>query len=332
MKFAHDSSNCGPDRIVRQDIQRHCRTSKAVVFVIMLNLLLAASMIGETTSYSVDTIADGLLEAEARLTDIRLDYFFTHRAFNEPNGPKLIVEGVYAQKKSANMPKRLRYLDHKHFFIDPKTEKTTQGEDTLASFNGQATIILYRKGRSGSKMNPKKGFILAGYKHNHFPTLYMDPHTKIWNYNKKMKLGSVLKKFRDQFHIESESEVLIGISTVKLVGTWTDPYNGISFTLKLWVTPERNFLPLKWQIIKTGKSMLSETALYDLVQLSNGMWYPKTVRSPADPPGLSNPRLAHIYNISKISIDPIPEEFFTPEFPPNTRVYDEILKASYTTY
>jgi len=328
MKFTHNSSSFGTDRIVRQDTQMPWSTSQKVVFVIMLNFLLAASIFGETTSYSVDTIADGLLEAEARLSDIRLDYVFTHRAWNEPNRPKVVVEGMYAQKTSKTMSKRLRYLERRDSIVNPNTGKVTLGEDSIASFNGEVTTILHRRTRSGEPMEPMKGYILASYDSKWFGRYDKDPHTKIWYHGTKMRLGGVLKKFKDQFHIESESEVLDGISTVKLVGT----LGAGKISMKLWVSPERNFLPLKRQIMRTGGRFLSETALYDLVQLPNGMWYPKTVRSPADPPGFPNPRIVHIYNISKISIEPIPEEFFTPDFPPNTRVYDEILKASYTTY
>ncbi len=332
MKFPDDCFNCGVGRIARQDVREHFMTSKAAVFVVVLNLLLTAPTIADATSYSVDTIAEGLLAAEAQFTDLRLDYVFTHRAWNKPKGPRLVVKAVYAQKMSKNTPKRLRYLGRKHSIVDPNTKKVTPGQETLASFDGQATIILYRKDESGKQMNPMKGYILAGYKHNHFPTVYMDPHTKIWYYHKKLLLGDFLKKFRQVFRIESESESLDGISTVKLVGTWADPYNGVKFTMKLWVATERNFLPLKRQIMRADGEMLTETALYDLVQLPNGMWYPKTIRSPADPPGIQKPRLAHIYNISKISTDAIQDEFFKPEFPPNTRVLDDILKVSYTTY
>jgi hypothetical protein len=146
-----------------------------------------------------------------------------------------------------------------------------------------------------------------------------------------MSLAAFLKKYAAEFRVESQSESVDGIAAARLVGTWQDSHNGKIFTMKLWVSPERSFLPLKRQIIASDGTMLSETALYDLVQLPNGMWYPKTIRSPAEPSGIPQPSVAHIYEISRILIDPIPEGFFTPTFPPNTRVVDDILKVTYIT-
>jgi len=308
---------------------------RSVVLAIVAVLCLAWNVPAiADASYTVDAIAGGLSTAEAGFTDLRMEYVFTYSAWkepNEPNGPKLVVEGVYAEKRSKKMSKRLRYLVRKHSVVDPNVRQVTLGEHTLASFNGHATRVLHSKGKSGELMEPKKGYILAGYRKMFFPRLYRSPHTKIWYFADKL-LGEFLKEYRDKFHIESESEALDGISTVKLVGTWTEANSVVSHTMKLWVSPKHNFLPLKRQLIRTDGSMITETALYNLIELPNGMWYPRVIRSPADPPGAPNPRIAQIYDISKISIEPIPEEFFGLEFPPNTDVIDDILKVSYTTY
>jgi len=331
MKWENKFFNDGLSRRVRHNVLLgQLRRSVVLAIVAVLCLPWNVPAIADA-SYTVDAIADGLSTAEARFTDLRMEYVFTHSDWNEPNGPKLVVEGVYVQKTSKEISKRLRYLDRKHSFVDPNKGQVTLGEHALASFNGQATRLLYRRGKSGELMEPMKGYVLAGYKKKFFPRLYRDPHTKIWYFADKV-LGEFLKEYRDKFHIESESELLDDISTVKLVGTWTEPNTVVSHSMKLWVSPEHNFLPLKRQLIRADGSLISETALYNLIQLPNGMWYPRVIRSPADPPGAPNPRIAHIYNISKISIEPIPEEFFSPEFPPNTYVIDDIQKVSYTTY
>lgn len=308
------------------DSHRDFRMTTVVALVGALYLVWAAPAVAET--YTVDTIADALLASEGRLSDLRLDYTFTHRAWNKPKGPMLVTQAIFAQKISKRSAERLRYLDCEVHVVDPNTKNRSLQDHTLASFNGEATIILRRKVNSG---RPMKGYVLSGYKSDAFGGYAWDPHTKIWYYHTKMSLGAFLKKYASEFHVESQSESLDGIPTTKLVGTWQDSHNGQSFTMKLWVSPERSFLPLKRQIIDVDGTMLSETALYDLVQLPNGMWYPKTIRSPAEPPGIAHPAVAHIYDISKISIDPIPEEFFAPAFPPNTHVVDDILKVTYTT-
>jgi len=318
-------------RMPYQDTPKHCRTPDRSVLIAVLFLGWFGSVcVGST--YTVDAVADGLLAAEARLMNLRLEYVLTRSTWNEPNRPKLVIEAVYAQKRSENAPGRLRYLDCKHTIVSPSKKQVAFRVDMLASFDGQVTTILYRKDESGESLEPMKGYILNGYKSGPFPTALGDPHTKIW-YFAGRHLGTFLKEHRDKFHVESDSKVLNGISTIEVVGTlWADPNTGKSRTMKLWVSPERNFLPLKFQLVRANGELAWETALYDLMQLPNGIWYPKTIRSPADPPGMRDPQILEIHSISKISIDPLPDDFFRPKFPPGTRVLDNILNASYTTY
>jgi len=317
--------------ILCTDIHRGSKISKVALFVSVLSLVWIVPAIGDDTVYTIDTIAEGLLGAEAQFTDLRLDYNDQRCVYRDGNSicPFRIVKAVYAQKVSKqdpndpNKPKKLRYLDRKSYLIDQNTKQITLVEDTLSTFNGKGTTVLNRKAKRGKLM---RAVILEGYDPNQFPAYDMDPHTKIWYCGKK--IGRILKENRKTFRTESEAELLDGVSTIKLTGTFADG----KITMKLWISPERNFLPLKRQISKTGGRLLSETALYELVQLPNGMWYPKIIRSPDEPPGAPNPRMTQVYNISKISIEPITEEFFSPEFSPGTYVIDDINKVSYTTY
>jgi len=311
MKRTNKFTNNRPRKIMHEDCDTRCKIPVAVA--VLSVLLWAAPAIADTT-YTVDSIAEGLLVSAAKFTNLRLDYTFTYYgAGTDPNGPRLIVNAVYMQKSLENQKasKCLRYLDHQAFWVDPNKEQMALAEDKLVSFDGQATTSLDRKPESGKLM---EGYIINGYDPNHFSS-FMLPHTEIWYFPPSMLLGDFINKNRDGFYIESESEVLEGISTIKLVGTWIDPHNERSFTMKLWVSPQRNFLPMKKQVIVGGR-MRTEIALYDLVQLPNGMWYPKTVRFPAEPSGIPDVRLFKIYDISEILIEPIPEGFFKPEFPP----------------
>jgi|GEM_PF-3484425 len=300
----------------------------AINFATFALVLFAACFPGGAASggiHTINSISQGILEAEAQLTDLRLDYVFTHRAWDKPQGPKLVVECVYAHRVAPDQSKRQLFLERKHSTVNSQ-EQLLAGEHIVASFDGEATRILYRKTKAGKPLDPMKGYVLPGYKKDFFPTIYQNPHNKIW-YFAGMNLGEFLRQHKDQFHIESQSEILNETSTVKLVGTWKDPFHGRSTTMKLWVSPERGFLPLKQQVLRTNTDMLSETALYDLIQLPNGLWYPRRILSPADPPGIAKPAIFHCYDIRKISIEPLTKEFFTLAFPPGTRVIDDLLKA-----
>lgn len=305
----------------------HLGIHSLVVFAFLTYLLCNATASADTPTYSVDAITEGLLAAESQFADLRVDYTTSRRNWREPNQPFRRTEAIYAYKTVPTQEenKRLRYFDLKAFLVDPNAKSTELKEDTLTSFNGEKTIILHRKAESGK---PKKGFIFSGYASRYFSNFDRDPHTKIWYFDGR-PLGQILKQNRDTFRIVSKSEILDGISTVKLVGTiWHE-----KVTMTLWVSPERNFLPMKRQFVKTGGArLLMGTVLHDLIQLPNGAWYPKKIQSPAVPLGDPTPAYFLIYEVSKISIAPIPKEFFSPEFTPNTHVIDDILKVSYTTY
>ena len=159
----------------------------------------------------------------------------------------LVTQATFAQKISKRSAERLRYLDSEVHVVDPNTKNRSLQDHTLASFNGEATVILHRKVNPGK---PMKGYVLSGYKSDAFGGYASDPHTKIWYYHRKMSLGAFLKKNAFEFRVESQSEAVDDIPATKLVGTWQDSHNGRSFTMKLWISPERNFLPLKCQIMR----------------------------------------------------------------------------------
>lgn len=307
MKEANKFSKINPSKMLK--------TIFIVSAPLMAYLVWMSPAIADTTN-TVDSIAEKLLAAEAQFTDLRLEYVAMVRVHTKDNSnPFRVVEGIYVKKK---MLKELQYSDRRISMIDSETKQSTLIVDALASFNGDVTITLNRKVKSGK---PMRGGIYPGYKPDEFPPIDADPHTSIWYFGPK-QVGELLKKNSNTFRIESESEVIEGVSTIKLAGTILD---GI-FTMKLWVSPEFNFLPMKRQVFRTSDGKLgAEMVLSNLVQLPNGLWYPKTIRT-----GSPDPEFAFTYSISKISIDPIPEEFFSPEFPSNTRVEDKVLNVSYT--
>jgi hypothetical protein len=93
------------------------------------------------------------------------------------------------------------------------------------------------------------------------------------------------------------------------------------------VSPHFGFLPLKTQFLRVRDNKLgTEIVLSDLIQLPNGLWYPQRIRT-----GSPDPKEAITYTITRISIEPIPGEVFTPKIPPGTFVHDHVAGLVYTT-
>ncbi len=311
------------------------KNTRAVIYLLILSLvstfltylLYDATAIADTPNYNVDAIVKGLLAAEAQFADLRIEYSTTRRNWREPNQPFEKTQAIYVHKTDPNQKKDkgLRYFDFQVFLVDPNAKGEKLLEDTLTSFDGERTIVLDRKVESGKA---KKGFIFADYASKYFSSYHKDPHTKIWYFGGK-PIGEILKENKNTFRIESDTEILNDIPTMKLAGQILDG----KVTMTLWVSPERNFLPLKTQFAKSdGERLFMGTTLLDLAKLPNGIWYPKKIQSPAVPLTDPNPAYFLIYEIKNVSFEPISAEFFTPDFPPNTKVYDDILKVSYTTY
>jgi hypothetical protein len=280
--------------------------------------------------YTVETIANLLTEVEGRYTDICLDYSFIHRAGNKPFGPKIIIEARYAEQ---NYGERKRYYDRKQFYVkeDPNKDPNkifdaTGGslmEDCLVSFDGQSTTILDRKPNDINDMKEgeaKKTVILRGYNKAFFPFAFEDPHAKIW-YFAGTKLGDFIKEHSKEFRIESLSENINGVNAIKIIGNLRLKTG--EMTMKLWVSPDLNFLPIKRQIYIDNKPS-SGTVLSDFVRLQNGLYYPTKIQSPDQLSEGSLPRVVHMYKITRISTEMLSKDFFTPRIPPNTKVYKEV--------
>jgi hypothetical protein len=177
---------------------------------------------------------------------------------------------------------------------------------------------------------PGHGTIKAGFEPNLFPTAipskirdmpFIEIH--IWTFG-SAPLSSFIRKNKDVFHIEG-TDILEGVPAVILVGgpIMNEGYG--PFTLKYWISPQRGFLPLKMQYFRSDTGlMLSEKILSELVQLTDGFWFAKYIC--IAPKGTE---CGIQYRISSISVEPIPDGYFTSEFPEGTEVIDEILGVRY---
>jgi len=280
-----------------------------LVLFFFVNFGLAAEQL-----LTVGTAAEGLSAGEAAFTNLQFEYVSQWQMRLE-NGPNVMhrVEGTYAKKLLG----ALRYQDTKFFRINADNGDVNIFIDECASYDGNTTRILDRNVRAGK---PKHGYIRPGYDPNQFKKVDFDPYSTIWNQGKR-SLASFVQQNKETFQTEQEKEIVGDVPTIKLVGSFADG----KLMMKLWLSPERNFLPMKKQIfnVKDGK-LMSETVLSNLIQLPNGLWFPKSIRS-----GSPDPQWAIYQEISNISIDPISEKLFTPEFPPDTEVVDEVLSLRY---
>jgi len=300
--------------------------------VACLLLFVQVCIASEAATYSIEQVVQGMLAAEASYKDLYIEYTYFFNSARDPNAPSVFAEAVYAQKRVSRngTPQVLRYKDWKTYWVDPNGQRLAPIQEARAAFDGEATRMLYRLNRGAQASS---GWIRKGYYPAAFhDALVKDPQTTTWHHGAgEHSFADVIKEFADRFEIESTSEPVDGVSTIKLVGKLYRPPQ-LGGTLRLWVAPERSFLPLKRQYVKPDGEVFNEVVLYDLTKLSNGLWYPQRIRFPAESADDSDRPPLFELEIKKISVEPLAEEFFRPAFPAGTDVIDEILGASYTTY
>jgi hypothetical protein len=301
------------------------KDNKASVYgaVILFTFLsICTYCLAEEQILTVDNVVERLSSSEAAFNDLRLEYVSHWREPNQKDGSHnnidsnvfMRIEATYAQKRPG-----LRYLEKKYYRINTDTGEITVYADDIVSYDGNATYILDKNIRPGKT---KRGSVRPGYEPNWFSGLYIDPYTNIWTFGSgKKSLASKIRENKGTFRIEQGIESLEGVPTIKLVGTIS---SGL-ITKKVWVSPERDFLPLKSQTFRGDNGrLLSDMVLSDLVQLPNGLWFPKSICI-----GSLDPEWAWYQEITKISVDSIPVGFFALEFPKGTEVVDDILGIRY---
>jgi len=224
-----------------------------------------------------------------------------------------IIEAQYFHK----LPQQMRRLERRVFQIKKDTGRQVLLDDKLLSFNGKATLRLLR----AAEPNLMRASVYEGYKSEGF--VYGDcPHDVIWKMGPR-SYGAVIRESRDTFRIESDSELVERVPVIKIVGTVMDG----KLIVRMWISPQRGFLPLKMQFVRASDNKLGrEVVLSDLTRLPKGLWYPRRIRE-----GSPDPKEATTYDLKKISTEPIAEEFFTPKIPPGTFVHDHVLGLTYTT-
>jgi len=277
--------------------------------IIMVVIVVALTSYADEKWKDINDIADVLEASESQLPDIKIKYTFTY--YGSDNGKdmfKVMDFGTYACKK----PEGLIMIDKAQNKFDT-TGNSNVISDLCASFNGKTTYYLNRKKRT-------HGIMMANIEPGYTQTLIDEidnPDWSIWRIG-RTHISDLLKKYSAKIQTVTE-ENFQDIKTVKLQCDIND--NSTGFTL--WISPEKDFLPIKYQLFEkeSGRIFLERT-LHDIFQLDNGRWYPRKIIT-------GEGKYALCMTVDEIDTNTIPSEFFTLEFPPNTHVTDHIVGITY---
>lgn len=293
-----------------------CRgiSRRRLLVVCMSVLFMLPGMSAMASSYTVEELAEGMLAAEAQFTDIVVKFVCDIPIYaSEGQRKRGVIRGTYARK----MPEGWEYR---------KTCRRTEDRaeplvDEVAAFDGKVTVWLNQRGDGRGR---KEATISPGFKREQFSGYGLDPHHYTWYVNSRISFEELLRREDSEFVIEEVEEDVGGLKTVKVQGT---VFKGTA-SMSLWICPERSFLAIKTRLVfNRNRKRILERSLSDLVQLPNGMWYPKRIE-------YGKPTLqadAFAYTVEEISVAPLPQEFFRPAIPPNTHVTDHVAQLSYTT-
>ncbi|MBN2591225.1 MAG: hypothetical protein JXA96_15280 [Sedimentisphaerales bacterium] len=296
------------------------------LFVMIFLLLTCPLSFGKSSlgnNIDMETIAEGIITAEEQYRDLQLKW--THETYpNIKNPSTTMYEGTYAYKiKDSGI--KMQYYDYKMFINEPNSTERILKRDWLCTYNGDHSVWLQR---SLEEEEPSKAYVdpvfsqrFAYYSTNPF-------NIALGYFAGKEPLGRLIKEHLDECEIENSSEILNGIQVVCFSIIDKNTGGGMRY----WLSPEYNFLPLKCQTVPPqNRSKSIDTVFEDFVKLPNGMWFPKTIRTPSKPEDFSDKISCDIYKYSEIKVDSIPEDFFSLSIPDNTIVIDSIANLTYTT-
>jgi hypothetical protein len=186
--------------------------------------------------------------------------------------------------------------------------------DDLVAFNGEQTRRLRRILSHGYM----RGWIFPGKLDDAFPIDQYAPDMMIWHHGRH-PFDELMTRANISAKVIS-SESLRGVNTFHVVLD-----DGAS-VLNIWVAPSRDYLPV--QTIATRKNdnrILQRHQLDSLVQLENGAWYPTEIRYDWG----EDTGIGRSVKLKHVSSAPVPLSAFTPSFPDNTRVVDQIANVAY---
>ena len=277
-------------------------------------LVVSIQALGANALYTPEALAAALDAGRAQVSNLQMEYVLEERTYDDRWNPTSLmkIHGSYSA----------RFVDGWEYFDVKEESKDASGtlrvtRDYWTSFHDGKTRTLLRGNRNSQGY--LRGLVERGKRDNYFLHQRYSPHKLIWQWGDS-SYSSLLTREGVQVRIEPNSEQVGGVDTVQAV---VQPAGA---TIRLWIAPDRGFLILKSSCVKDADgTVLTAQLLDDLVQLSNGSWYPKKIVV-----HWGNPeKFDRLVEIRSVSADPVPEAVFKPAFPQDTKVADGVLEMTY---
>ena len=267
--------------------------------------------ISHGAEYDIKTITTIMDAYEKQLDNIKLTY--TYKFPLDEKGNFDIVKGTFAQKKSEG-----------YVLLDERKQKgktwdnDKEPKGIARSYNGKVTRYLEHEKND-------HGYHMAALYENHNQKLYkttQNPYYRFYRLNRKTKLTDLLND--PNVMAEIEGEELVGeFKTIKIsIKRKEDPFDRY-----VWLLPEKNYLPIKYKIVRTTDgSIFWQMDWSEFKQLAGGIWFPEKIETRLE--GVSKPTTL---KVEGIDVSQLTKEDFNFKFPAFTHVTDHLIGTSYLT-
>jgi len=253
--------------------------------------------------YDIKTIITIMDAYEKQIDSIKLKYTSTYPL--DEQGNLEFVKGTFAQKKSEGYV----LLDERKQI--GKTWDSDKDPIGIArSYNGKITRYLEHEKNA-------HGYHMAALYENHNPNLYEtseNPYYRFYRVNHKTKLTDLLNDPNRMAKIQGE-ELVDGFKAIKIILKHKEDSR---FNRYVWLLPEKNYLPIKYKIVRTTDgSDFWQINWGEFKEFAGGIWFPgKTELCFGD---ISEPTTL---KVEEMDISPLTKEDFEFEFPEFTHVTD----------
>jgi hypothetical protein len=262
--------------------------------------------------YDIKTITTIIDAYEKQMDSIKLKYSYETFAIDK-EGNREFVKGSFAQKKSEG------YVLLDEITQTGKTWDNDKEANGIArSYNGEITRYLEHEKND-------HGYHMAALYKDHNPKLYKtreNPYYCVWHINYKNKFTDLLNDPNGMAKIQGE-ELVNGLKTIKIDFKGAEGF----FDCHLWLLPEKNYLPIKFESYRTTDGSRQEEMHWsDFKEFTGGIWYPMNIKM-----YLRDVNEPVTIKIEEMDISPLTKEDFEFKFPAFTHVTDHIIGTSYLT-
>jgi hypothetical protein len=248
---------------------------------------------------------------EKQIDSIKLKY--SYERFLDKEGNREFVRGTFAQK-----------LSEGYVLLDERSQKGRtwdEDRDTIGiarSYNGKITRYLEHE-------KTKHGYQQAALYENHNPKLYEsgeNPYYRFYRVNHAAKLTDLLNDPNAMVNIQGE-ELVDGFRTIKI----SLKKKASLFQRYVWLLPEKNYLPIKYKIVRTADgSNYWQINWSEFKEFAGDIWFPGRMELYFG--DINEPTTL---KVEEMDISPLTKEDFEFTFPAFTHVTDHIAGTSYLT-